>query len=188
MLESISYQFESSPSVNLDFNADVSTTFESTDAVLQNLSTSQLIPSSDLQLSFDSWEDAVSIVYCPSNLLTTAPLPDGNYRLTLEAGTIASVTGVPLASDVTIDFFVLAGDVNRDRIVNFNDLLIVAQNYGQPNRTFSQGNVDYSPDGLVNFSDLLIIAQQYGTSLPSLRVGQQFGSTRIALDVLKTDE
>jgi hypothetical protein len=56
-------------------------------------------------------------------------------------------------------------DANRDRRVDFADLLIVAQNYGQTGRTFSQGNFDYSFDGSVGFGDLLILAQNYNASL-----------------------
>lgn len=54
----------------------------------------------------------------------------------------------------------LSGDVNNDGQVNFNDLLTLAQNYGQTSgATWAQG--DLNGDGAVNFNDLLILAQNY---------------------------
>lgn len=59
------------------------------------------------------------------------------------------------------------GDVNGDGLVNFQDLLTLAQNYGQ------QGTVvdgDVNRDGRIDFADLLILAQNFGTgSNPALR-------------------
>ena len=81
------------------------------------------------------------------------------------AGGTTSPGGTPLATSSNVDFAVLAGDANRDRTVDFDDLLILSQNYTQTGKTFSQGNFDYSADGLVGFDDLLILAQRYGTSL-----------------------
>ena len=103
-----------------------------------------------------------------SGLLTltpTASLADGDYRLTVPAAWITDASGNPLTADFTFDFFVLAGDVNRDRSVDFSDLVILAQNYnGVGGRTFAQG--DINGDGNVDFSDLTILAQRYGTVRP----------------------
>lgn len=53
------------------------------------------------------------------------------------------------------------GDANGDGMVNFADLLILAQNYGKSVvQTFSTG--DFNGDGRVGFDDLLILAQNYG--------------------------
>jgi parallel beta-helix repeat protein len=98
------------------------------------------------------------------------PLPDGNYRATLDRTSVTSVVDVGATNmslqavgPNTIDFHVLAGDANRDKSVNFTDLLVLAQNYGQTGRTFSQGDFNY--DGTVNFGDLLLLAQRYGQQL-----------------------
>jgi len=53
----------------------------------------------------------------------------------------------------------LPGDANGDGVVNFADLLILAQNYGKSGTTFSQG--DFNGDGLVSFADLLLLVQYY---------------------------
>jgi hypothetical protein len=39
-----------------------------------------------------------------------------------------------------------------------NDLSILAMNWKQSNKTFAEGNFDYSPDGLVNENDLAILS------------------------------
>jgi hypothetical protein len=93
----------------------------------------------------------------------TGVLPDGNYRATLPAGSVADAAGNPLAADDTLDFFVLAGDANRDRVVNFADLLVVAKNYNKAGATYAQGDFDYN--GTVNFGDLLILAKSYNKTL-----------------------
>jgi len=55
------------------------------------------------------------------------------------------------------------GDANFDGVVNFADLVILAQHYGQSNATYATG--DFNGDGIVNFSDLVILAQNYGKSI-----------------------
>lgn len=64
----------------------------------------------------------------------------------------------------------LKGDANLNGSVSFDDLLVVAQHYGQHDRYWWQGDFDYS--GIVDFDDLLLIAQNYGgvgiTELQSL--------------------
>ena len=57
----------------------------------------------------------------------------------------------------------LAGDINGDRLVNFTDLLTLAQHYGKSPATWADG--DFNADGAVNFDDLLLLAQNYGQPL-----------------------
>jgi ELWxxDGT repeat protein len=93
-----------------------------------------------------------------------SPLADGDYRLTIPAAWITDASGNPLSADFTFDFFVLPGDINRDRSVDFNDLVILAKNFGTGARNAAQG--DINGDGNVDFNDLVILAQRYDTSLP----------------------
>jgi hypothetical protein len=97
--------------------------------------------------------------------LAGQPLPDGDYRLEAGPGGVSDTNGSTLPTGYWTAFHLLGGDVNADRIVNFSDLLILAQNYGQTGRGYSQGNLDYSADGLVGFDDLLLLSQRYGSSL-----------------------
>ena len=69
-------------------------------------------------------------------------------------------------SDFPFPTFFKIGDLNHDGIVDFADLVILAQNYGGTGKTFAEGNLDYDPAGNVDFADLVILAQQYNTSLP----------------------
>jgi hypothetical protein len=83
-------------------------------------------------------------------------LADANYRATLSKGSF-------LANDAALDFFVLAGDANHDRSVNFADLVILARNYSHSPRLFTDGDANY--DGRVDFADLMILAGRYGSAL-----------------------
>jgi hypothetical protein len=96
---------------------------------------------------------------------TFGVLPDGNYRTTLTSAGVTNPAGIPMAADYTLEFFVLAGDANRDRIVDFADLVALAQNYNVPDgKTWADG--DFTGDGAVDFNDLVILAQRYNTTLP----------------------
>jgi hypothetical protein len=112
-------------------------------------------------------------------------LPDGRYRATLAAGSLRDLSNNPLANAYTFDFYILSGDFNRDQVVNFDDLLSLAQNYGRVDTaTYSMGDIDY--DRSIDFDDLLLFAQRYGNSLFSAApIGAAAEkSERVAGDVL----
>jgi hypothetical protein len=114
---------------------------------------------------------AIAVTYNAGVAVFTFPgypggvLPDGNYRATLPVGSVTDAAGNATSAPVTFDFFVLAGDANRDRAVNFDDLLVLAKNYNRSGTTFDQGDFNY--DGTVNFDDLLILAKNYNRTLPA---------------------
>ena len=88
-----------------------------------------------------------------------------------EASSVLSATG-GLVAGQTVDGtallmrYTFAGDANLDRSVNFEDLLLLAKNYGQSGSQFSQGDFDYS--GTVDFNDLLSLAKNYGQLVSGL--------------------
>ncbi|HQY87530.1 MAG TPA: hypothetical protein PK402_02655, partial [Tepidisphaeraceae bacterium] len=169
-------------SLNYLFNENVGGSLTTADFILENLTTSQIIPSANISVSYNADFNRATFTF-PG--YTNGVLPDGNYRATLVADGINDPSGNDLAGgDDVSEFFFLNGDVNRDRFVDFNDLLVVAQNYGVSGRTFTQGNVNYSVGGLVDFNDVLIIAQKYGVELPLIRARGPLGNTRINDDVL----
>lgn len=132
-------------------------TTKPSDIQLLNLTANQTVTLSNYEISADGKTLTATLP------LTLAP---GDYRVRLPRNSVVDAAGNPLLSHVDIpSLFWMPGDANRDRAVNFDDLLILAQNYGQAGRTFGQGNVNYSADGLVDFEDLLLLAQRYGTSL-----------------------
>jgi len=88
---------------------------------------------------------------------------DGNYRVAVSAIGVYDVFATPLASGIDAPFYVLGGDANRNRTVDFNDLVLLARNFGQSPRTFSQGDFNY--DGKVDFNDLVILARNFNRTL-----------------------
>ncbi len=71
------------------------------------------------------------------------------------------------ASDILIRT-TLAGDTNLDGRVDFEDLVKVAQNYGQAVSTKTDAwwtDGDFNYDGVTDFADLVRIAQNYGSPL-----------------------
>jgi hypothetical protein len=156
--EAAGYAFERDPRALLDFTADVSASLTADVIQLVNLTTGATIPAAALAVAHDTWHDAASIRYADGTAL-----PDGRYRLTIPAGAITSATHQPLADDLVVDFFVLAGDATRDGRVNLDDFNVLAANFGQTNRTFSQGDFNY--DGQVNLEDFNILASRFGTAV-----------------------
>jgi hypothetical protein len=138
-------------------------TLEVTDLTLQNLTTGTIIPSGNISAVFNALSNEVVFRF-PS--YAGGVLPDGNYLATLGAGSLSDTAGNLIDSPLSIAFFVLAGDANRDRAVGFADLVAVAQHYGTTgDGTYATGDFDY--DGNIGFSDLVTVAQNYGKTLPA---------------------
>jgi len=149
------------------FSTNVAGQLDANDLVLHNNTTGQTIDPATLTLTYDAvtrtatWTSATSFT-------------DGNYTATLSAGGISDANSRPLDGDgngsggdnYVLSFFVLPGDANRDRIVDFADLVKVAQNYGGP-APFGWASGDFNGDGSVGFADLVSVAQRYGQSLPA---------------------
>jgi hypothetical protein len=152
-------------SLKATFNESVGASLEASDLVLFNQTTGQIFPAASIAVSYDVPTRVATFTF-PG--VANGALPDGNYIASFGGGRVTDVAGNAVPSSLSTSFFVKAGDANRDRTVDFADLVILAQNYGQTGRTFSQGNFNYSADGLVDFSDLVILAQQYNTSVAAL--------------------
>lgn len=73
-----------------------------------------------------------------------------------------SFAGQTLVGDAVLIRYTLKGDTDLNRIVNFDDLLSLAQAYSGAG-DWRQGDSNY--DGNVNFDDLLSLAQNYGGTL-----------------------
>jgi hypothetical protein len=58
----------------------------------------------------------------------------------------------------------LPGDANLDHVVDFKDLVKIAQDYNHPNQTWITG--DFNGDGAVDFFDLVQFAQNYNAGAP----------------------
>lgn len=120
---------------------------------------SDLLPNS---FTWDSGANAATFTFSPH-------LPDGNYQLRIAAGAISDAAGNALAEYLWQDpgFFVLGGDANRDRKTTTLDFNLLAGNFGQSGKTFSQGNLDYDGAGLVDSVDFAVFVGNYGLTLPA---------------------
>lgn len=153
-VSSSAFEFETAQKVKLVFAEDLNgSSVAANDLVMLNTTTNQ--PYTPSAVSYNAATRTALFSF-------SSVLPDGNYTFTLAGNRVTDVAGNgnTAFSGTT---HVLAGDTNRDKTVNFDDLLKVAQNYGGSGKTFSQGDSNY--DGIVNFDDLLKLAQNYGTSL-----------------------
>ena len=142
------------PSVQISFNEHVSV--DQTALTVTNLGTGATVPVAGFQ--YVSIGNSAYFQFA-------GPLADGNYRATLAAPAVTDAGGKHLAADYTLDFFSLAGDINRDRKVDFSDLVILARHYGMFG-TYAQG--DLNGDAKIDFTDLVILARSYGHSVPAI--------------------
>lgn len=111
-------------------------------------------------------------------------IPNGRYRLDLAANAVVDAQGEPLTAAYTNSFSYLHGDVTQDGVINFNDLLSMAQRYGSSGRTYLQGNLDRDPLGKIDFGDLLVLAQNYGNALSTAAVTTSRRRAGNASDIL----
>lgn len=140
------------------FNQNVSASLTRSDFTIINTTTGQTLPNSIGTLGYNTGNNTATITL-------TGQLANGNYTATLQPVDFANAAGTPGSGAPTVvSFHVLAGDTNRDKKVDFDDLLVLAQNYGATSgRTYASGDLDY--DGGVDFDDLLKLAQNYGRTL-----------------------
>jgi hypothetical protein len=104
----------------------------------------------------------------PDYTFTAADTGVHPFTATLYSPNSATASPFLSASDASAGVSTIApmvvspvpGDANRDGFVNFQDLLIVAQNFGKTNAQWAIG--DFNSDLKVDFADLLLLAQHYG--------------------------
>jgi hypothetical protein len=172
------FNFNASPqSIRYAFSEDVSASLGVTDLLLENLTTGQTIPSGNLAVGYDAGTNTATFTFPGYSF---GALPDGNYRATVLASGVRDAAGNPLPANHLLNFFFLNGDANRDGRVNLDDFNIVAGNFGQSPRTFSQGDFDY--DSVVNLSDFNILAGRFGSVLAAPKGGLFFDRSDERMD------
>jgi hypothetical protein len=162
------YDRDFSQDVTLTFNEALATQVTAAKLTLTNLTTSGTVGIK--AVTYGGGNTTATIGFLP------ILLSNGRYALTMNANGLMDAAGNTLPQAVNVQFTQLAGDANGDGTVGFDDLLIVAQNYNQNGKTFSQGNFNYDGSGIVDFSDLLLLAQNYGTALSVLTVESPLAS------------
>jgi hypothetical protein len=161
-VEGFAFDFETRHAVGLRFGEPIDvTTLALDDLTVRPLPSGPVIPREHFALTALPGNAEFAFTYAPP--AGAAILPDGNYRATIPAGSVADPAGNALASDLVVEFHVLAGDANRDQLVNLADFNVLAANFGQAGRTFSQG--DFSYDGRVNLTDFNILAGRFGQAV-----------------------
>ncbi len=160
------FEFETDLALKFVFSEDMTDLTDASITII-NTTTGQTLPDTAYDVTFDHVTFTATVAIDHS-------IVSGDFTATLASANTADRFGNQLDGDndhvvggdyAAPSFFFLQGDVNRDRVVDFSDLLTVAQNYEQTGKTFSEGNADFDPTGTVDFSDLLILAQQYATTL-----------------------
>jgi hypothetical protein len=133
---------------------------------LVNGTTGAMVPATNLRASFDYLTNTATFSFpgYPSGLL-----PNGNYRATIVRASVTDAAGNFVAANFDLDFFVLTGDVNRDRTVNGSDFSILASNFGGSGRTYEQG--DLNGDGAVNGSDFALLSALRSQRSAARRLG-----------------
>jgi hypothetical protein len=128
------------------------------DLLVQRLEPGGPVTVSPTSFSYDPASNTATFTF-------SGALPQGNYRATLRASGVSDFAANALAADHVVDFFVLPGDINRDRSVNATDFAILAGNFGKVGQTYAQG--DLNGDGFVNATDFAILAGNFGRSVPA---------------------
>jgi hypothetical protein len=92
-----------------------------------------------------------------------------------------------MAADHVLNFFFLIGDANHDARVNLQDFNVLAANFGQSLRDFTQGDFNY--DSVVNLLDFNILAGRFGRVLVPGATGAPaadgFAGGRHAIDEMR---
>ena len=154
------YRYQTAPhAIAVQFSEDVGASLSSGDFTVVNTTTGATIPSGDFNLTYDAATNTASLAYSANN----GVLPDGRYALSVSAADVTDAAGNPLASNASFNFFFLLGDANHDGRVNLSDFNILAANFGQSNRDYTQA--DFTYDGVVNLRDFNVLAGRFGTAL-----------------------
>jgi autotransporter-associated beta strand protein len=85
-------------------------------------------------------------------------------------GGSGNVFGIDVDNSTVFARYTLLGDATLDGIVDFNDLVQLAQNYNTAVSATTDSwwfHGDFTGDGTVDFNDLVKLAQNYNTALPS---------------------
>jgi hypothetical protein len=77
---------------------------------------------------------------------------------------ISDLAGNRMTESFSFDFFILKGDLNRDRIVSTSDFLTLSSNFGKTNATYADGDVNY--DGQVTIADFIDLSSNFSKFLP----------------------
>ena len=160
------FEFEQRPSISYRCSEDAIVGIDPTDVLVE-----RLLPGGALEVAAAFLLDDQDTIRYILSLPGGGPVPDGNYRCTFQPNAIQDAAGnfgpppgfADGANPRVVDFFVFAGDANRDRVVNIGDFAILAGRFNAVG-FFSNGDFDYS--GRVDIADFAILASKFNQTLP----------------------
>jgi glucose/arabinose dehydrogenase len=158
------FQYQTAQSLTFNFSEYVGYSLGPADITITNTTSGQTIPTSQYSVRFDNTTNVATVSFHSTG--PQGALPDGNYTAVLSASGINDGALNTMASNYTANYFTLEGDANRDKRVDLTDFTILASNFNQTGRNFSQGNFDYSSDGKVDLTDFTFLASRFNQSLP----------------------
>lgn len=171
------FRYQTAPhSLSLRFSQNVQSSVSVADLNLVNVTTGATIPTVAMALNYDGATNTAMFTFpgLPGGLLS-----EGRYRAIIRTGEVTNAGGDLMAGDFSLDFFHLPGDANHDGRVNLDDFNIVAANFGQINRNFTQGDFNY--DNRVNLDDFNILAARFGSVLAEPE-GQPLFGEHVVID------
>lgn len=148
------------PSIAIRFSEDAAGSYRPENFTVRNIDTGDVIPPELIEVIAGDVFRRVAYVVFPG---LPRGLADGNYRLTIPAGTIRDYYGNANIAPFEYDFFAFNGDANHDRVVNSADFARMASNFNRPGHF---GNGDFNASGFVDISDFAILGARFNTSLP----------------------
>ncbi len=157
------FNFETGQSISVRFDKSVRAHLDLSDFTLVRVNPGPVwtAPSSQLNFSYDRVTDTATITF---GGLPGAILPDGDYQLTINSLGVTDLVGNAMSNDLTLNFFVLKGDLNRDGTVSISDFITLSSNFNKPNATYADGDLNY--DGQVTISDFIDLSANFNKSLP----------------------
>jgi hypothetical protein len=143
------------------FDMDVSASLDSSDLVLQNLTSATTIDPSLIQMQWIAGSNTLRYTF--PTLPNGGSLLNGHYRATL-VGSGINAGGPSMAQDYVLNFFFVNGDADHNGNVDVNDLGLLATNWQLlSGQQYGVGDFDYS--GTVDVNDLGILATSWQFSL-----------------------
>jgi len=117
--------------------------------------------------------DTFSIVW--SGYVISDTGGDHEFRVNADDSVRLYINGLLIADTMSNPRY--PGDANNDGFVNLNDFTILAANFGESDRDFSEG--DFTLDGVVNLDDFTVLASRFGDQAPPPGTGIDRGVVRM---------
>jgi hypothetical protein len=154
---SAEFLFQGTPHrLRYTFSENVQHSLRASDLTVQRLTPGGPVSVSPSSLAYDPLTNTATFTF-------SGALSNGNYRATLSAPGVTDFAGNALAANHVLNYFALAGDINRDRMVNGTDFATLAANFGRTGRTYGQG--DLNGDARVDGADFATLAANFGKSV-----------------------